>query len=567
MRHPPTSHPGAHVTLSTLQTPAITSPVDRGAAEATRSQLAAITAALTAPGTTIGETALCVSQLEALLEQHSPFRRADDITDGESVLPTGWAVSPTQAAMCARDYRRTYTFARGLALAIADAQHLVTERPVRVLYAGCGPWALIALSSMATLPGETVRFTLLDAHQTSIDSVRALVTNLGLEPSVDAIICADATAWTIPTDLTPDVIVTETMNVCLAREPQVAITRHLLRQAPHAILVPRSVRIDAVLVDPACERPATTPEGQGPDPVPDRIELGTLFEVSRERVAAWPETAHGVLPAATLHMPTSIDARYVPRLFTRIHTYGDERLDAYESWLTDPRRFPRGVSTAPGSVITFRYVLGASPRLEEDRHEWPDRVRLPLRFDPQRLEAELTSLETVPWTDHFVTRNYTGRWTIIALRAPTGTESQHPILQITSHPGMTDFVDTPALTASPYFAHVLRALGFPVGPVRLMRLDPGSTIRTHRDDDLDASLGWARLHIPIRTNPGVEFLLNSTPVMMAPGECWYLRLSDPHSVRNDGDAPRTHLVIDAPMTPGLQTMLREASQSESSQAL
>jgi len=530
-------------------------------------ELAEITAPLLLPDTTIGDTAACVARLEALLERHSPFRRADDITAGESLLPDGWAVSPTQAAMCARDYRRTYTFARGLALAIEDARRVVAGRPVRVLYAGCGPWALIALPSMAALPAQVARFTLLDVHERSIDSVRTLIGNIGLASSVDAFVQADAATWTIPAHLTPDVIVTETMNVCLAREPQVAITRHLLRQAPHAILVPRSVRIDAVLVDPTCERPPVTADSQGPPPVPDRLELGTVFELSRQSAALWPDTEHAVLPAGRIQMPTSIEDRYVPKLFTRIETYGHERLDAYESWLTDPRPFPKGVATDPGSVIAFRYVPGPSPRLEAGPQPWPDRLRLPFACDPARLDAALTALEDRTWTDHFVTRNYTGRWTVIALRAPAGTDGQHPILQIASHPGMTDFVDTPALNAAPYFAQVLRDLGVPVGPVRLMRLDPRSAILTHRDADLDASLGWARLHIPVRTNPDVEFLLNGTPVVMAPGECWYLRLSDPHSVRNNGDEPRTHLVIDAPMSPGLEALLTRARQLDASQAL
>jgi hypothetical protein len=68
-------------------------------------------------------------------------------------------------------------------------------------------------------------------------------------------------------------------------------------------------------------------------------------------------------------------------------------------------------------------------------------------------------------------------------------------------------------------------------------------IKEHRDHDLAAEHGAARLHIPIVTNPAVDFVLNGRRVVMAAGECWYLRLSDPHSVDNGG-ADRIHLVID-----------------------
>jgi hypothetical protein len=195
---------------------------------------------------------------------------------------------------------------------------------------------------------------------------------------------------------------------------------------------------------------------------------------------------------------------------------------------------------------------------------WPDRIRLPLSFDPAQLDAALSALEGTDWTDHFVTRNYEGRWTVIALRAPAGTEHLHPVLQITSHPGTTAYADTPVLDRAPYLRRVLEAFECELGAARLMRLDPGSAILTHSDPDLDGENACVRLHVPLRTNPDVVFLLNGRRVIMAPGECWYLRLSDPHSVRNDGDTPRVHLVIDAPASPGLRALLDAGVQAAAS---
>ena len=51
--------------------------------------------------------------------------------------------------------------------------------------------------------------------------------------------------------------------------------------------------------------------------------------------------------------------------------------------------------------------------------------------------------------------------------------------------------------------------------------------------------------MPITTNEGVEFKVNGSRVVMKPGSCWYLRLSDRHSVANNGSTDRVHLVIDA----------------------
>ena len=72
-----------------------------------------------------------------------------------------------------------------------------------------------------------------------------------------------------------------------------------------------------------------------------------------------------------------------------------------------------------------------------------------------------------------------------------------------------------------------------------MRLTPGSVIKEHRDHDLRFEDGTVRLHIPVVTNDCVDFRLNGLPCPMAAGSCWYLWLSDPHSVANRGPEDRS----------------------------
>ena len=189
----------------------------------------------------------------------------------------------------------------------------------------------------------------------------------------------------------------------------------------------------------------------------------------------------------------------------------------------------------------------------EPHAEYPDRVRLPLAFDPARLAADLAALDGSAWVEHYVRQNYDGDWSVVPLRAPKG--ATHPIQMIYSPPGITDFVDTAFLERTPYFAEAIAAFRCPVMSVRLMRLTPGSVIKEHRDHDLAAEEGVARIHVPVVTNAGVEFQLNGSPVPMLPGEAWYLRLADPHSVANRGDTTRVHLVIDVVVNDWLAGML------------
>jgi len=185
-----------------------------------------------------------------------------------------------------------------------------------------------------------------------------------------------------------------------------------------------------------------------------------------------------------------------------------------------------------------------------------DRVQLPLRFDAAALQADVRRLEQGAWIRHFVKDNYEGDWTVLPLRA--SASAVHPVQMIYSDPSCAEYVDTPLLAACPAIRSALAAFECPLESVRLMRLGAGSIIKTHTDHDLDVEHGRARLHVPIDTNPGVDFRLNGERVVLNEGECWYLRLSDPHSVANRGDRDRIHLVIDAIVSPWLLERLEAA---------
>ena len=180
-----------------------------------------------------------VGELVEILESAADFQIDSrlDITEGETPSGEGLAISPTQAAMCAGEFQRTAIFLRGLHDAIACVIKATSQESVRVLYAGSGPYATLAVPLMTVFPPEAVRFTLLDIHPVSIEYVKSVVRRLGLVDSVDAYVVADACDYTIPADSIPHIVLSETMSAALENEPQVAIMRNLLGQAPDAIIV------------------------------------------------------------------------------------------------------------------------------------------------------------------------------------------------------------------------------------------------------------------------------------------------------------------------------------------
>jgi hypothetical protein len=187
----------------------------------------------------------------------------------------------------------------------------------------------------------------------------------------------------------------------------------------------------------------------------------------------------------------------------------------------------------------------------------PDRLRLPFSFDPDRLAGDLDRLGSVGWIAHFVPQNYQGDWSVIPLRA--NAHAKHPIMMISSDPTCRDYADTPMLAACPYFREVLDTFAAPLRAVRLMRLGPGSVIKEHTDLELSFEEGTVRIHVPVVTNPDVDFRLNQARVVLEAGSAWYLRLSDPHSVANRGTTDRVHMVIDVQVNDWVADMLGRAA--------
>lgn len=172
----------------------------------------------------------------------------------------------------------------------------------------------------------------------------------------------------------------------------------------------------------------------------------------------------------------------------------------------------------------------------------PDRIKLPFFFNPVLLAKDLDLLSAHEWTEHFVAQHFEGSWSVIPLRGPKG--ETHPIRMSYSDPSQKEYTDTPFLTLTSYFPAVLSALKCPAQSVRLMKLSKNSIIKEHTDFDLSADSSTLRLHIPIITAPEVNFQLNNKRVEMKSGECWYLNLSEPHSVENFSQRDRVHMVID-----------------------
>lgn len=176
--------------------------------------------------------------------------------------------------------------------------------------------------------------------------------------------------------------------------------------------------------------------------------------------------------------------------------------------------------------------------------------QLPFHFDPRALQADLAQLASTDWVAHFNRHYYEGEWSGVALRATDGLATR-----LYNNPNQQNFADTPVLARCHNLQAVLANFHCPLTSVRLLKLAAGAAIREHSDPDLHYEYGEVRLHIPLQTNPQVEFFLADERIVMNEGECWFLNLSLPHRVINRGETDRIHLVVDCLVNDWLRTKI------------
>ena len=188
----------------------------------------------------------------------------------------------------------------------------------------------------------------------------------------------------------------------------------------------------------------------------------------------------------------------------------------------------------------------------------PNYFKLPLSFDAAGLKSDLDGLRPGDWVAHFNTRYYEGDWSAAALRSVGGAADK-----IYPDPASAEpFADTEILSRCPNVRRALDEIKCPLNSVRLLRLGAGALIREHKDYNLSLEDGEIGLHIPVVTNPMVNFFLGGERLAMGEGECWYLNLNLPHKVENLGATARAHLVIHCVVNDWVREMIgpdREAA--------
>jgi quercetin dioxygenase-like cupin family protein len=176
-------------------------------------------------------------------------------------------------------------------------------------------------------------------------------------------------------------------------------------------------------------------------------------------------------------------------------------------------------------------------------------IQLPFAFSPGKLVAELNAINE-QWIAHFNKAHYDGEWSALPLRSINGSLSN--VLPENNERG--EFMDTSLMDQCPYMKSILARFPCEHRSARLLKLNAGAIIKEHKDAGLCFEQGEARIHVPITTNPQVEFYLDNERIDVKPGECWYMNFNLPHRIANLGDTDRVHLVMDIMVNDSIREM-------------
>ncbi|MGE5410014.1 MAG: hypothetical protein ACM3MI_03565 [Clostridiales bacterium] len=313
----------------------------------------------------------CASLYEifsSITETNNNSHFQEDFTS--TVLKSGKAISPIDAGTCILDSSRTAAFIRATYEAIERAKEKFRgDLPIRVLYAGCGPFAPFATALSTVFSPDEVLFTVIDIHRRSIESVKKIVTALGIEGNFSDIITANATSFKSKHSKKYHVLIVEVMQRALSVEPQVAIMANLIEELiPGGYTVPKKISIEAYLGDPNIIFSLGSQQGNGPDKLnklekSNLLRLGKVLDISPDLIRKMVKNkvdftkADSPILRSYIFIPAQKSKEVYLMLFTRVELTRQITLERMSSGITIPVVFTKLGPFKESEFIEFGYIV------------------------------------------------------------------------------------------------------------------------------------------------------------------------------------------------------------------
>lgn len=291
-----------------------------------------ITQVLLAEDLDFAELRSAVVAYRELLTQQNQLIDVNEESRMDIELDTGRAIGTTWAALCIDDLVRTKRFVKGLYEAVKDLLSK-KEGPVVILYAGTGPFATLALPLTSVFREDQIRIRALEINPVSCECLSKLIENFTVGGFFESIEQVDASLYQVPAPDTVDILLSETMQRGLEKEPQVAILHNLVPQ----------LRSDLILIPERIELSLGTIVYPEPSTVEVKYQaFFPVFALDKEGIRKHHFAGAGLQFLPQQYQLTSSQLAHAQKLvlLTHISVFGREKLTPGESGITLPVQLP-----------------------------------------------------------------------------------------------------------------------------------------------------------------------------------------------------------------------------------
>ncbi|HEX3022555.1 MAG TPA: phytanoyl-CoA dioxygenase [Lachnospiraceae bacterium] len=314
-----------------------------------------------------GELKQACDELFQFFSELSGLTMDKEETREDYYLPGGKAIGTVWAGMCVKEFMRTKKFLTGIYKAILHAQKRFHGQPLHILYAGSGPFGTLLVPLTTKFTPEEIQITFLDINPKSLESLRTIINELQLDTYVKEIILCDASCYRADRQTPIHMVVTETMQRALYKEPQVSITANLAPQMVEGgILIPQNIKIDAVLLD--SKRDIERMTGVKEAEQDFYYYLDTIMDLNQSSINAYDRDRRTFLEYEVC-LPDHIEDRYDSlSLLTDIQVFEEVMLTYMQCSLNMPYYLFKGEKMRKESIggrkIGLQYVVGEEPAFQ-----------------------------------------------------------------------------------------------------------------------------------------------------------------------------------------------------------
>ncbi|MBA4197274.1 MAG: hypothetical protein C0459_06925 [Chitinophaga sp.] len=283
----------------------------------------------------------------------------------EKWLGTGYAVSSWSAAMCLLEVARTTVFLKGIIEAIQKLLEDTKERPINIVDAGCGPYAILSIIPALYFSSNDIQLYLIDIIPENIISIKKTITKLELVNYIGGIYEEDAGQFKWTKNAPMHIAVSETMLNALRKEPQVAITLNLRNQlAPQGIFIPEQISVDLMAVNAQKKQHAKMLLHDNLIREEFETKLANIMELSKNSPAANKENT---IPLKEVQLTNAYNPNlHELALYTTIKVFGNNILQHEDCSLTLPFIISRPYKNtiAENALLQFQYRISGKPAIE-----------------------------------------------------------------------------------------------------------------------------------------------------------------------------------------------------------